>query len=63
MPFPYETTLVYNYDGTYTATFILDTTEYFPDSSSTYEVLTLQLRNVGTEGNPFFQLPGHELPA
>lgn len=63
IPFPYKTTLVYNYDDTYTATFIMDTTEYFPDSNSTYEVLTLQLRNVGTEENPFFHLLGYELPA
>lgn len=63
IPFPYETTLIYNYDGTYTALFTMDTTEYFPDSTSTYDTLTLRLRNVGTEEDPFFQLPGHELPA
>ena len=43
--------------------FTMDTTEYFPDSTSTYDTLTLRLRNVGTEEDPFFQLPGHELPA
>ena len=41
----------------------MDTTEYFPDSTSTYDTLTLRLRNVGTEEDPFFQLPGHHLPA
>jgi hypothetical protein len=60
MWFPHEISLIYHYDGTYTAIFTKDTSERFPESP--YSITTLHLRNVGTQEEPFFQLVGYELP-
>ena len=57
--FPYESSLTYHYDGTYTAVFTPTSSNWIgygcPD--------LLRLRNVGTEEQPYFQLLGYELPA
>ena len=57
--FPYESSLIYHYDGTYTAVFTPTSSAWIgygcPDP--------LRLRNIGTEEVPYFQLLGYALPA
>ena len=50
MASPYKTSLTYNYDRTYTAVF----TEVERGATT-----MLQLRNVGTQEEPFFQIQGY----
>lgn len=58
-PDDYQLSLIYNYDGTYTARFTF-LPMWLDDTGRTS---TLHLRNVGTQEEPFFQLLGYELPA
>lgn len=55
---PQVSSLTYNYDGTYTAVF----TEDFSDFGAGVNQVSLHLRNVGTEDSPFFQVLGYSLP-
>ena len=62
--FPYEVSLTYHYDGTYTACYLQDEGAYLGTGEHAYwPPITLRLRNVGTEEQPYFQLLGYELPA
>lgn len=62
--FPYEVSLTYHYDRTYTACYLQDEGAYLGTGEHAYwPPITLRLRNVGTEEQPYFQLLGYELPA
>lgn len=50
--------LTYNYDGSYTAVFTQD----FSDFGAGVNQISLHLRNMGTEDEPFFQVLGYSLP-
>ena len=55
---PEVSSLTYNYDGSYTAVF----TDDFSDFGAGVNQISLHLRNMGTEDDPFFQVLGYSLP-
>ena len=57
--FPYESSLICHYDGTYTAVFTPTSSAWIGYGCPGL----LRLRNIGTEEAPCFQLLGYELPS